>query len=57
MELKTRMDNSMNTPNTVSLEPEFSLKSREEPRLTVWTLIWAGFWTGVLLCGFVLVMR
>jgi hypothetical protein len=47
----------MNTPNTLSLEPEFSLKSHKEPCLTVWTLIWAGFWTGVLLCGFVLIMR
>lgn len=47
----------MHAPNTMSLEPEFTLKSREEPRLTVWTLIWAGFWTGVLISGFVLVMR
>lgn len=41
----------------MSLEPEFTLKNREEPRLTVWMLIWASFWTGVLLCGFVLLMR
>lgn len=47
----------MNTTNTMDLKPEFTLKTRSEPRLTVWTLIWAGFWTGVLLCGFVLVMR
>jgi hypothetical protein len=29
----------------------------KEPRLTVLTLMWAGFWTGVLLCGFVLLLR
>jgi hypothetical protein len=51
------MDNSMNAPDTMSLEPEFTLKSRKEPRLTVWTLVWAGFWTGVLMCGFVFIMR
>jgi hypothetical protein len=47
----------MDATNTMNLKPEFTLKSQGEPRLTVWTLIWAGFWTGVLLCGFVLLMR
>jgi hypothetical protein len=47
----------MDATNTVNLKPEFTVKSRNEPRLTVWTLIWAGFWTGVLLCGFVMLMR
>jgi hypothetical protein len=51
------MNKLMNASNTVSLKPEFTLKSRKEPRLTVWTLIWAAFWTGVLLCGFVMLMR
>jgi hypothetical protein len=51
------MDEVMNTTDTMSLKPEFTLKNRREPRLTVWTLIWAGLWTGVLLCGFVLLMR
>jgi hypothetical protein len=46
----------MNTTDTTSLKPEFTLKDRRE-RLTVWTLVWAGFWTGVLLCGFVMLMR
>lgn len=32
-------------------------KNRSESRLTVWSLMWAGFWTGVVLCGFVLLMR
>ena len=48
----------MNVTSTMALETsEITLKSRKEPRLTAWTLVWAGFWTGVLLCGFVLLMR
>jgi hypothetical protein len=47
----------MDATNTMNVKPEFNLKSQGEPRLTVWTLIWAGFWTGVLLCVFVMVMR
>jgi hypothetical protein len=31
--------------------------SHEEPRLAVSTLMWAGFWTGVLLFGFALLVR
>ena len=33
-----------------------TLQKHKEPRLSVATLMWVGFWTGVLLCGFVLFM-
>ena len=48
---------TMDTTNSSSLKREYTLKSQNEPRLTVWTLIWAGLWTGVVLCGFVWVLR
>ena len=47
----------MDATKTMNLKPEFTLKSQGEPRLTVWTLIWAGFWTGALGSGFVLLLR
>jgi hypothetical protein len=33
------------------------ITSHREPRLDVLTLMWAGFWTGVALYGFALLMR
>ena len=34
-----------------------TLSVHNESRLTIWTLMWTGFWTGVVLCGFVLWLR
>ena len=40
------------------MERELVLKSDEHSRLTaLLMLLWAGFWTGVVLCGFVLFMH
>ena len=49
-----------NLQNKFSMEDTLAgltLQKHKEPRLTVGTLMWAGFWTGVLLCGFVLLMH
>lgn len=47
-----------NTQGNRSVERKFVLKNAKQPQLsTLMMLIWAGFWTGVVLCGFVLLMR
>lgn len=46
--------NMQNMENDLAI---LSPKRRYESRLTVGSLMWAGFWTGVVLCGFVLLMR
>ena len=43
--------------DTIALDAELILKSHKEPHFTMWTLVWAALWTGVLLYGFVLLMR
>ena len=53
-EMRVRMDNIQ---SDLSPENAFILKNHRDPRHTVWMLMWAGFWTGVVLCGFVLLMR
>ncbi len=47
----------MNGIDTIALDTELTLKSHKEPRFTIWTLVWAGLWSGVLIYGFVLLMR
>jgi hypothetical protein len=39
----------MNTFETMSMH--------RESKLTVWTILWAGLWTGVVVCGFALLLR
>ena len=47
-----------NTQGKRSVERQLVLKHDEQSQLsTLMMLIWAGFWTGVVLCGFVLFMH
>lgn len=46
----------MNNIDTMTLENEITLKSEKQPHLTMWTLMWAGLWTGILSYGFMLLM-
>ena len=34
-----------------------TLSAHRESKLTVRTLLWAGLWTGVVVCGFALFLR
>jgi hypothetical protein len=34
-----------------------TLSVHTESKLTVWTVLWAGLWTGVVVCGFTLYLR
>jgi hypothetical protein len=45
-----------NLTNDLAPENAFILKNHKESRHTILMLMWAGFWTGVVLCGFVLLM-
>ena len=45
-----------NIQGDIFVEREFVLKSEKQPRLSILMLVWAGFWTGLLLCGFVLLL-
>ena len=46
-----------NMRDDIFVEREYVLKGEQQPRLSILMLMWAGFWTGVLLCGFVLLLR
>ena len=46
-----------NIQDDIFVERELVLKSERQPRLSIFMLMWAGFWTGILLCGFVLLLR
>jgi hypothetical protein len=47
-----------NTQGNRSVERELVLKHDEQSQLSaLLMLLWAGFWTGVVLCAFVLLMH
>jgi hypothetical protein len=47
-----------NTQGNRTVERELVLKNDNQSQLsTLLMLIWAGFWTGVVLCGFVLFLH
>jgi hypothetical protein len=45
-----------NIQGNMYVENEYVLKIDRQPRMSILMLVWAGFWTGVLLCGFVLLL-
>lgn len=55
--LEATMQNLQNKFSMEDTLAGFTLHKHKEPRLTVGTLMWMGFCTGMLLCGFVLFMH
>ena len=52
LKLSKEMENMQTNADVVE-----TLSVYNESRLTIWTLMWAGFWTGVVVCGFALLLR
>lgn len=50
----SKLQSDLGFDNNIAVIARDSQKGRG---LTVWTLMWAGFWTGIVLCGFVILMR
>jgi hypothetical protein len=48
---------SVNKLDYMEIDNFDTLSLHKESKLTIWTLAWMGFWTGVVVCGFVLLLR